>query len=1129
MSRNDQNYEKEVSGKLKRKKKKQRRSMKKKEKTSCSHVNIIYSNIQGFTKKRESLINIMEELQCDVCLLAETMTRNIKIKECRCFTSNKSIGQNVCIIVRNSLADRHIIKMYEPNELINMIGIRIELMNTGVRIYTAHLKQQSVYPREDIAAQFEEIRKQFQDANKNKEGMMMIFDANVHVGKEGIEKVDEKQDWGGRIMMKMVSDENLVLLNGKDLCNGVVTRIDPRNGKGTTIDLAVCNQIAANGVSDMVIDEESMYKPTNYGPKVTKKTDHNTIIVKMEIEKSPKVKPEAYINTRDVNGREMFRKLIDESKIDDYIKTPRMDVEYEFDVLNELWSDTMKTSFKSIIPKAKKRSGISTTVKELLNEERWIRANIMVNPERGRRIAEIKKKIRNEIAQNRAEDMLGKISTISQAQNPPKEVFKIRREKKRTSKIGFPLKDKVGNIQVSKDGIDRVVIDHFEKVFRQNPIPRGNMWQDYWNLIDEICELIEKQCTEEVSTDYTLPTLEEINKLIMGTNDRKAVLGSMTSEMVKLAGDDMIKLIHRMIVTCCEGDTIPDGMRNEKLVILYKNKGTLNDMDNYRGIFIRLLCLSILQKWLYQKCSPIVDNCGSEYAFGGRKGRAVNEVLLIVRLVQDFCRWSNEPLILKFLDITKFFDTMNYKKCLIEAFKSGIKGKNWKLYKSINEKKICKPYTPLGECPELLVKEVFLQGSCDAMIMAWNLMDAMNKTESDVYDPVMIIDGVSIPRTLFVDDVLELIRDNDDLRVSISADETIEKTNRTEYKPSKCKLMYSGCTPDGEIKMNDKVLEVVDEHEYLGTIVEEEGRKSDLLKRVVDCKGVANEIVEVCKTDGIGELRLHFVKILIDCCFKSKFKHGCEVWDVFTKKDLETINGLIPNMMKRIMELPRSTPTDAIVHDFGIVDLELDVEMERIILACKVKEMNKNRIARRLFEAMEDKNIPGFFSALKRSMIVIGVQKLDTLAEFADKRKELKKMIIDVQRERLLQQMMSASKTDSMLLNFSFDGFPKEYIKKLSFKEAQIVFKLRARMFPTKCNFAKRWSMSNLCSFCLDVETDEHLFGCPGYQDVHRNEWSHEIFMTLDCSMECLSEGAKILIEIHDRLLEVNEDKDIDV
>ena len=68
------------------------------------------------------------------------------------------------------------------------------------------------------------------------------------------------------------------------------------------------------------------------------------------------------------------------------------------------------------------------------------------------------------------------------------------------------------------------------------------------------------------------------------------------------------------------------------------------------------------------KCSPIVDDNGSELAFGGRKGRSVNEVLLIVRLMQDYCHWNKQQLIFKFLDITKFFDTMNYKKCLIEAF-----------------------------------------------------------------------------------------------------------------------------------------------------------------------------------------------------------------------------------------------------------------------------------------------------------------------------------------------------------------------------------------------------------------------------------------------------------------------------
>ena len=116
-------------------------------------------------------------------------------------------------------------------------------------------------------------------------------------------------------------------------------------------------------------------------------------------------------------------------------------------------------------------------------------------------------------------------------------------------------------------------------------------------------------------------------------------------------------------------------MKIEKMVLAYKNKGKLTDLDNYRGIFIRLLCLSILQKWLHQKCSPIVEVRGSEYAFGGRKERSVNEVLLIVRLVQDYSNWKKQPLILKFLDVTKFFDTMNYKKCLIEAHQSGVTGR----------------------------------------------------------------------------------------------------------------------------------------------------------------------------------------------------------------------------------------------------------------------------------------------------------------------------------------------------------------------------------------------------------------------------------------------------------------------
>ena len=153
----------------------------------------------------------------------------------------------------------------------------------------------------------------------------------------------------------------------------------------------------------------------------------------------------------------------------------------------------------------------------------------------------------------------------------------------------------------------------------------------------------------------------------------------------------MVKLVHRCLHAFCMKEDIPVQIKIEKIVLLYKNSGELCDMDNYRGIFLRYIILSLLQKWLYKKCSPGIDDNGSEFAFGGRTNRSVKELLLIVKLVQDHANWTKIPLVLKFLDIRKFFDTMNFKTALIEAYKSGIQGKYWKIYKNVNEARRCTP------------------------------------------------------------------------------------------------------------------------------------------------------------------------------------------------------------------------------------------------------------------------------------------------------------------------------------------------------------------------------------------------------------------------------------------------------
>ncbi len=666
----------------------------------------MYSNIQGFTKKKESLCEIMDELDCDVCMLAETMVCKAKINGERCITANKSTGQNVCIVVRNRIKNNKITKLYDPNETANMIGVRIDLVSSSFRIYTAHFKQQSTNSRDEIIDQFEEVRMQFHNATCSNESILMVFDANVHVGGVCIERCSDMQDWGGKQLMQVVEEENLILLNAKDICKGVITRVDPRNGNGSTIDYAICNQYFAAMVTSMTIDEEGKYKPTNIASG--KQTDHNTIILKLKVEKGEKVKPFPFVNLNKDEGRDRLTNYLVEADVEGLIKNGNAsNVSDEYSRFSKLWDEGIKVSFKKVYPKEPTVKGITQDMRDMMKEERWIRENVKENPERGRRIAEIKRKLKHAVECSRSEKVMDKINKIQSSKNPASEIFKIRRERSRSENVGFPLKDGEGIIQVTEEGVHKVVDMHFRKVFGQNPVPQGEIWHRYWTLIDLVCKNIESSGEDGA---YEEPSLEEIKEILRNTNDKKAVLGNMKSGLLKLGGEPIVHWVQKFLALCCYQEKIPVEMMTERMTILYKNKGSLSQLDNYRGIFIRIILLSILQKWLYSKCSPTVDTNGSEFAFGGRKKRSAKECLLIVRLLQDHANWTKKPMILKFLDITKFFDTMNFKKCLIEIFKSGINGKYWRMYKTINEFKVCVPSTPLGQCKEIDIKEVFLQG-----------------------------------------------------------------------------------------------------------------------------------------------------------------------------------------------------------------------------------------------------------------------------------------------------------------------------------------------------------------------------------------------------------------------------------
>ena len=755
----------------------------------------------------------------------------------------------------------------------------------------------------------------------------------------------------------------------------------------------------------------------------------------------------------------------------------------------------------------------------LLREEKAIRHMEDDKGDKGKRLAEIQTEISMRIAANVGAKIEAKIQEIIKSDKPQSKVFKVRRELNKSTNIDFPLKDAGGVLQVSRSGVDTVISSHFGKVFGQNPVPDG--WEEYWGMVDTVFSLINDLTINEYNNEDE-PTEEEIVKIISGMDPKKANYGPLTIDLVKLGGVRIYKVIYRCILMCFKHNIMPEKLREEKMILLLKPKGVIDIINDYRGIFLRNIILSVYQKWLYTKNAPCVDDNGSEFACGGRKERSGLEALLIVKLVQDHCRWTKTPVVIKFLDVEKFFDSMNFKLGLIQAYLSGVRGRFWQSYKVGNERKTCVPHIPSGACNPINIENVFVQGSCDAVLVAWPLMDAYSKRRRDGFSTNFYIEDIQLNRLSFVDDLILFATVEGVLDKTVDC-EVFEKASRLKFKISKCKIMPMNTKVVTDI-FNGSPLEVVMEHEYLGTIVSQNGERFvEMRRRITMSKSVANEIEQICKLPELSVIRLQYAGLLINACLDSKVRYGSALWNICKYiKDRDAAEKIKPNLLKRILEVPQSTPSVAIQYEFGVNDMSLDVIMEKIILAVETLNRDEMRISKNLLSIMMEKKVPGFCTEVSEACRLLGVS-LDDLLMKKDVRQFLKRSVIKIQSGVLLKRMLLSSKMDNVVMEgFKYDGSAKKYLRELKFSDARVIFMSRYRMWPTKNNFHERWD-GILCNVCGFKDTDQHIFSCPGFADIVEDNmwfgmfWDEKVLG----DMLFLAEIAKVVKRIIKRLEEI--------
>ena len=186
------------------------------------------------------------------------------------------------------------------------------------------------------------------------------------------------------------------------------------------------------------------------------------------------------------------------------------------------------------------------------------------------------------------------------------------------------------------------------------------------------------------------PTVVELSKAIDGLASGKAP-GSdgIPPDLIKHCKTTLLLPLHVVLCQCWQEGSLPQDMRDAKIITLYKNKGERSDCNSYRRISLLSVVGKVFARVILIRLQRLAEHVYPESQCGFRAGRSTADMIFSLRQLQEKCREQNMPLYVAFIDLTKAFDLIGrdglFKvlqrigcppklQNLIESFQSNLKG-----------------------------------------------------------------------------------------------------------------------------------------------------------------------------------------------------------------------------------------------------------------------------------------------------------------------------------------------------------------------------------------------------------------------------------------------------------------------
>ncbi|MES9904479.1 MAG: reverse transcriptase domain-containing protein [Sedimenticola sp.] len=629
----------------------------------------------------------------------------------------------------------------------------------------------------------------------------------------------------------------------------------------------------------------------------------------------------------------------------------------------------------------------------------------------------LRREIRLEVAKNRNKDK----ETIMHSRQQDNALFHRLINKQRGKSRMFIEDLYVGNELYSNDNILDGWHQHFKSLATREDYTGYDT--DYLNMTAREVHTIQRICTD---TAHQPVTINEVETACKSLNRGKAqdVYG-ISAEHLFYGGATLLRTVQTVINAILSTNSVPDCMKLGTLNPIFKNKGSVKQSGNYRGITITPTITRLLETILKNRIEHILQNELNPLQRGFTKNSSpMNCALMIEELIRHNTD-INKPTYIAFMDGKSAFDVVVHSSLMRKLYHMGVNGNNWTIINSLHQgartavkwrNKLSDPY---------INQQGVRQGgvlSADLYKVYINeLLDRLSNTGIGA-----TIGNITVPAPTCADDVTLISSDPNELQrlINITKDYSFMEGYQLQEVKSvilRVKTSKREYNDNESWTLGDKHMPIVDSTTHMGIL---RTTKSQEHHAVEDNIQKAKRTLYSLMGSGLhGENGLdpETSTSLIQTYVLPVLTYGLEVI-IPTGKSLTMLEVQFKKIIKHVLSMSTHTADPAVYMLSGFLPIEACIHKKILSLFGNITRSPNTSIEKQLAERqleVKSMNSNSWFIAVKKILLKYDLQSPDELIQMPPKKQEWKRIINKAVNEKWTQCIVNQAELYSSLNQLS--------------------------------------------------------------------------------------------------------------